>query len=168
MKIDSWHEVELAVGPEQAGALLDSLAGPDDRLWPRENWPPMEFDRTLGVGARGGHGPVRYSVTEYEPGRRVVFTFEDKGIFERVDGRHWFEVVFDGEGAGVIMRHVIEARGGLRSWLRWLVAVQPLHDALIRDAWDKAREQVGHPATEPAKWSWWVRFLRKALTPRRR
>lgn len=168
MKIDSRHQVELAIGPEQAGALLDSLSGPSDRLWPRERWHPMELDRPLGVGARGGHGPVRYSVTEYEPGRRVVFTFDDKGIFGRVDGRHWFEVVSDGEGSGVVMRHVIEARGGLRSWLRWQVVVQPLHDALIRDAWDKARTNLGLPLVSPAKWSWWVRLLRKALAPRRR
>jgi hypothetical protein len=166
MKINSWHEVEVAADPAQAGALLDSLSGQDDRLWPHENWMPMELDRPLGVGARGGHGPVRYSVIEYDPGRRVVFKFDDDGIFKRVDGRHWYEIVSDGEGTGVVLRHVIEARGGFLFWLQWLMVVEPLHDALIRDAWDKARTNLGQPPDKPAKWSWWVRLLRKALAPR--
>jgi hypothetical protein len=166
MKINSWHEMEVAVDPARAGALLDSLSGPDDRLWPHENWPPLELDQPLGVGARGGHGPVRYSVIEYVPGRRVVFNFDDDGIFKRVEGRHWFELGSDQGATGVVMRHVIEARGGLKSWLLWLVAVQPLHDAVVRDAWDKARTNLGQPPDKPAQWSRWVRFLRKALAPK--
>src|SRR6266545_4192943 len=58
------------------GALIDTLAGPDDQLWPASTWPPLKLDHGLTVGSRGGHGPIRYHVSEYEPGRRVRFTFE--------------------------------------------------------------------------------------------
>jgi hypothetical protein len=32
--------------------LIDGLAGEQDRLWPWRAWPPMRFDRPLGVGAQ--------------------------------------------------------------------------------------------------------------------
>jgi hypothetical protein len=64
------HQRSLAVPVAEAGFLIDGLAGPDDRLWPSDRWPAMRFDRPLGVGARGGHGPVRYAVGAYVPGRR--------------------------------------------------------------------------------------------------
>src|SRR3974390_379102 len=63
-------------GIEQGGGLIDSLAGPDDRLWPQNQvWPPVKFDQSLGVGATGGQGPIHYRVEQYEPTRRVRFAF---------------------------------------------------------------------------------------------
>lgn len=47
------HERWLAAPAAMVGALLDSLAGPEDRLWPSQQWPAMWFDRPLGVGATG-------------------------------------------------------------------------------------------------------------------
>ncbi|MFB6520879.1 hypothetical protein [Streptomyces sp. NPDC056401] len=43
----------------------------DDRLWPHGSWPAMRLDPCLSVGAKGGHGPIRYTVSAYEPGVRV-------------------------------------------------------------------------------------------------
>ena len=45
------------MAPGVAGRLLDGLSAADDRLWPKDRWPAMRFDRPLKVGARGGHGP---------------------------------------------------------------------------------------------------------------
>jgi hypothetical protein len=33
-------------------------------LWPKDKWPPMRFDRPLCLGARGGPGPIHYSIKE--------------------------------------------------------------------------------------------------------
>jgi hypothetical protein len=54
MQVLNVHERELQVGSAEVGALLDSLASENDRLWPRACWPAMRFDRPLGVGAVGG------------------------------------------------------------------------------------------------------------------
>jgi hypothetical protein len=110
--------------------LLDSLAGPDDRLWPHERWPPMRLDGGLAAGAHGGHGPVRYSVEAYEPGRLARFRFSaPRGL----EGEHRLEV--DGD----LLRHVVEARTSGPMRFGWPLFFRPLHDALVEDALDKAQ-----------------------------
>jgi hypothetical protein len=64
MEVINMHERELEAGPVQVGALINPLASKQDGLWPVHIWPRMEFDRSLGVGAKGGHGPMRYFVVE--------------------------------------------------------------------------------------------------------
>ncbi|MCX5841196.1 MAG: hypothetical protein NTY16_07060 [Deltaproteobacteria bacterium] len=88
MKIDNQHERSFNVQTDSVGNILDTLSGPNDRLWPRENWPPMLFDANLKPGAKGGHGPVRYYVDEYVPGRRAIFRFDGTGLTAGLDGRH--------------------------------------------------------------------------------
>jgi len=73
VKVTNVHERLLPASPARVGQPLDSLAGPDDRLWPSADWPPMRLDRPLQVGAAGGNGPIRYEVEAYDPGRRVQF-----------------------------------------------------------------------------------------------
>src|SRR5690625_138654 len=80
MRVDNVHSrVFPADSLEQMGALIDGLAGDDDRFWPRQSWPAMRFDRPLAVGAWGGHGPIRYTRAGYRAGRRVVFAFTSPG-----------------------------------------------------------------------------------------
>ncbi len=67
MGVYNVHERLLFAQAGEVGALLDTLAGGADALWPRSTWPPVEFDRPLAVGAVGGHGPVRYTVAAYVP-----------------------------------------------------------------------------------------------------
>lgn len=153
MRVTNEHSTVLAAPAETVGSLIDSLASSHDRLWPSETWPPMRLDAPLGVGARGGHGPIGYSVEEYEPGARVRFRFTRPRGF---DGTHEFAV------AGQTLRHSLrmEARGSaIASW--WLV-FRPLHDALIEDALAKARRECGGRSERP-EWSWWVRVLRRLL-----
>jgi hypothetical protein len=142
-----------------AGALLDTLSGPNDQLWPIDRWPPMRLDRPLGVGARGGHGPVCYEVAEYEPGCRVVFRFDSgRGLLQGFDGSHRFEL--DTRDGRVVIRHVLEARCGLAGALRWWLMVGPLHDALLEDALDRAESALGGHVFAPARWGLRVRLLR--------
>lgn len=132
-----------------AGALIDTLAGPDDRLWPGRPWPPLRLDRPLGVGAAGGHGPVGYTVEEYEPGRRVRFRFTAPRGF---DGHHDFRA------DGPELRHRIVMRVTGLARLTWPLFFRPLHDALLEEALDRASEATGAPYT-PARRSPYVRLL---------
>jgi hypothetical protein len=94
----------------------------------------MRLDKPLGLGATGGHGPIRYSVVAYEPGKKVTFEFISPRGFV---GKHWFEVL--GHGAsGTMLRHTIEMSLVGSARLSWPVAIRPLHDALVEDALTKA------------------------------
>jgi hypothetical protein len=104
MKVLNIHELELKAPPERVGAQVDSLASPRDALRPRRTWPAMAFDRTLDVGAKGGHRPIRYIVEAYEPGRSVKFRFiAPKGF----DGFHKYEVRRPA-GRSVVLRHTLK------------------------------------------------------------
>jgi hypothetical protein len=158
MRVRNVHRRTIG-SPEQLGALLDGLAGDTDQLWPGDRWPRLRLDGPLGVGARGGHGPVRYRVELYEPSRRVRFRFERPRGF---NGVHEFCVVAGGVQSAQLV-HVLEARmvGAARLW--WPLVFRPLHDALIEDALDNAERQVTGQLQRPARWSPYVRALRRML-----
>jgi hypothetical protein len=158
MKVRNVHERGMIGTMEVAGQLLDSLAGTDDRLWPSDQWPPMKLDGELCVGSSGGHGPVCYRVSAYDPGRKVAFSFVDSGIAAGMDGGHYFEAVQDGER--VVLRHVLEATCGLGMWLHWALVIRPLHNALLEDALDRAQHAMDPTFKGSANWSPWVRVLR--------
>lgn len=157
MRVHNVHRRAIA-RPEVVAELLDGLAGPDDQLWPRRRWPPLELDRPLQPGARGGHGPIRYRVDQYEPGRRVRFVFErPRGL----DGTHEFQLL-QGGGRPAELLHLVDVR--LTGWSRlwWPLALGPLHDALLEDALDDAQRVAGE-LRRPARWSRRVRVLRRLL-----
>ena len=158
MSVRNIHERLLPAPPAQVGALLDTLATPGDALWPHQRWPAMRLDRPLAVGAIGGHGPIRYTVEAYEPGRLVRFRFtRPLGFF----GTHAFVVEREGT-AGTRLRHELLMRTSGAARLSWPVVFRPMHDALIEDAFDRAAVATGHAPTAPA-WTPWVRFLRALL-----
>ena len=148
------HQRELAASPAEVGRLLDSLASDDDRVWPVPRWPAVRFDRPLGVGARGGHGPIRYEVCEYDPGRRVRFRFDPRMFI----GYHQLEV--SGEDGRATLAHVVE--GEPRGWLRlaWPAAIRYLHDAAVEDCLDRVESQLHGIAWHPRALSGWVQVLR--------
>ena len=158
MRIDNTHRRRLAAPPESVGVLLDGLASPDDRLWPHDAWPAMRFDRPLQAGAVGGHGPIRYTVEEHRPGRSVVFRFAGP---PGLSGTHRFEIAADGDGA--LMTHVIDGTASPRFTPAWVLWYRPLHDALLEDAFDRAEAACTGAVARPARWSWWVRVLRRTL-----
>jgi hypothetical protein len=157
------HERVLDATPTEIGALIDGLASDGDRLWPIDRWPAIRLDRPLGVGASGGNGSIRYSVSEYEPGRRVRFRFDPRlGLI----GHHEFAVA-TGDGR-TTLRHALEAipRGRMR--IAWPLIVRWLHDALIEDALDRAETVTAGAPVRRRRWSPWVRLLRTALSGKRR
>lgn len=166
MKIESLHERRFKTKADSVGNILDTLSGPEDQLWPRETWPPMLLDRGLTPGAKGGHGVVRYDVEEYAPGRRAIFRFDGTGLTADLDGRHYFEVIPRNEY--VILRHVIDAEGDFKAWLKWKVVIEPLHDALLEDALDRTEMALNGAVARPARWSSRVKVLRNLLAKKRR
>jgi hypothetical protein len=167
MRIESIHTRELPVPVEELGEILDTLAGPDDKIWPIERWPndPIGFDRPLGVGARGGHGGIPYTVVAYEPGRRIAFEFEPGSGLR---GHHRFEI--DPVGSDrARMRHVldVEADGVYRLVRPVFLA---MHDALVEDLLDKAELAATGRLARAARWPRWLRLANRievALRPRR-
>lgn len=157
------HQRAIAAPPTQVGRLLDTLASTADRLWPHERWPPLKLNRPLGVGAAGGHGPIRYTVEAYEPGERVVFRFTGPPGF---DGTHRYEI--EPQGAGTLLRHVIEMRAHGTALLTWPLLYRPLHDALMEDSLSKAEATLAEKPTTGPGWSWYVRGLRWGFARLRR
>ncbi len=162
VRVTNVHERGLSASAATAGELIDLLASEHDVLWPFDRWPPMRFDRSLGVGADGGHGPIRYVVEAYEPGRSIRFRFTKPVGFR---GSHRFEIE-EVSANRVILRHVIEMRAVGRAYWSWLFAIRSLHDALIKDALDRAELFTGGTPRKRA-WSYWVRFLRRRAAKKR-
>ncbi|HEX6853503.1 MAG TPA: hypothetical protein VF139_19055 [Candidatus Polarisedimenticolaceae bacterium] len=157
MKVLNVHERRLAATPDAVGELIDSLASSDDRLWPRKAWPSMRFDRPLGVGAVGGHGPIRYTVVEYLPGVCVRFRFDAPRGFHGTHRYEWEAV----EGA-VVLAHVLEMETRGLATVTWPIFYRPLHDALIEDSLAVAQRSL-RLAPERHPWSVRVRALRRIV-----
>jgi hypothetical protein len=161
--IHNVHQRELRTTEARLGELLGEIGGPADPFWPRR-WPRLELDRPLGVGADGGHGRIRYTVTDYQPGRRVVFRFQTPTPF---DGTHRFEVLPGSGPDTAVLRHVLEGRPlGVQGWLSWVLVIRWLHDACLEDLLERAARAVGDPPARPARWSAWVRLCRLLVSAR--
>jgi len=155
MKVLNVHERELHATAEQVGALIDSLASGEDALWPKRSWPPMNLDGPLRVGARGGHGPIRYFIEEYVPGESIKFRFTGPKGF---DGFHGFDRA--GTAANrAVLRHTLKMTTHGRAIFSWAVIYRPMHDALVEDSLACAEASLGQaPRIQP--WSLWGRSLR--------
>ncbi|MDT0329982.1 SRPBCC family protein [Nocardiopsis lambiniae] len=158
MRVHNVHRRRLTASPAEVGALLDGLASDTDGLWPTDHWPAMRLDRPLGVGAAGGHGPVRYTVVEYTPGERVRFRFSAPRGF---DGFHELTVVPEPDG-GAVLGHLLRMRARGPALLTWPLLFRPFHDALLEDGLDRAERTLTGTVRTPARWGWYVRLLRRA------
>ncbi len=159
MNILNIHEREIPVKACELGTLIDGLASDHDALWPKAMWPRIRFDRALGVGAIGGHGPIGYVVEEFCPQKSVKFRFLSPSGFH---GFHCLEVISVGQDSA-ILRHTINMQTGGLALLLWIFAIRPLHDALLEDALAQAQASMDiTPLVHP--WSIWVRFLRWTMS----
>lgn len=155
MEVVNCHERKIQATLAEVGALIDSLASKEDRLWPFEIWPRMKFDRGLVVDAVGGHGPIRYFVAQYSPGQSVRFCFTGP---EGFNGYHEF-VAIKVSANLTSLRHNLRMETAGLARLSWPAVFQPLHDALIEDSFAKAQSSLGLiPEVHP--WSLRVKMLR--------
>ncbi|MET7620020.1 DUF2867 domain-containing protein [Streptomyces sp. NPDC005408] len=155
------HERPVAAPAEVVGALLDRVSSPDDPLSPSPVWPPIRFDRPLGVGADGGHGFVRYSVGAYDPGRSIRFDFSPPS-----NGFHTLETEPTGAGSCRV-RHVLEQEQDLKSWLLWTLVIRPMHDTMVEEILDNI-ERAATPGTltKPHRWSRRARLMHRLVRDR--
>ncbi len=156
MQIHNVHERVLNVPLDEAAPLIDQLGQPDDLMFPTPEWPPMILDGPLEVGAHGGHGPMRYSVSRYEPGQLAEFA-TDPGI--GIVGTHAFSLEKLDDGR-TLLRHTVQGEldGSMR--VVWPVALRWIHDAMVEDILDQAERSTGHQPRKRQGWSPWVRALR--------
>ncbi|MEV0319684.1 SRPBCC family protein [Streptomyces sp. NPDC050658] len=151
------HERVIKAPAREVGALLDRLSAADDPVFPTPAWEAMIFDRPLGVGATGGHGPVRYSVTEYEPGRRVRFDFTPPD-----NGFHELTIEPIGERRCRV-RHVLETRPQGVNRALWPTVVRPVHDSMVEELLDNFERVATGSVARPVTWSPRVRLLNRLL-----
>ncbi|MFD9908682.1 DUF2867 domain-containing protein [Streptomyces sp. NPDC059063] len=149
------HERVIPVPADVVGALIDRLSAPDDPLFPTPAWPAMTLDRPLGVGATGGHGPVRYRVAAYEPGRRVRFDFTDPG-----GGFHELTVEPLGERRCRV-RHVLVTEPKGRERLLWPTVIRPVHDTMVEELFDNVERAATGDCASPVRWTPRVRLLNR-------
>ncbi|MEV3988805.1 DUF2867 domain-containing protein [Streptomyces sp. NPDC049837] len=150
------HARVIEAPAERVGALLDRIAADDDPLFPTPAWTPMRFDRPLGVGADGGHGPIRYRVTAYTPGRSLRCDFSPPS-----NGHHRLDVEPLGPGR-CRLTHTLEQRQGPGQALVWSLFIRVLHDSVIEELFDNAeRATTGTTAGRPVTRSPWVRLLHR-------
>jgi hypothetical protein len=161
VRVVNVHERLIVASQERAFELLEGLGSAEDRLWPRDEWPPMRLHGGLVEGARGGHGPIRYRVEQTTPGASVRFRFTAPRGFV---GTHSFSIRPEGEALRFVHRIDMRLRGS--ALLSWPLVYRPLHDALIEDGLARAEVELGQPPTRTA-WSLRVRLLRALLGGRR-
>lgn len=158
MKVINIHHRTIQQPIESVSPLLKTLASKNDRIWPFEKWPRMYFKEGLQVGAFGGHGPIRYSVSKIIPNTLIEFQFKKPtGFF----GKHYLEIE-EIDSSKTRIKHTIDMRTNLWGSVMWILAIRPLHDALLEDALDKIENQFGSQKKQ-TPWNLWVRFLRFLL-----
>lgn len=136
-------------------ALVKTLATENDALWPKEQWPAMRFKNGIQVGAKGGHGPIRYTVETYDPNKIIQFRFSKPMGFH---GIHKFEVQGIAKQKTEV-KHTIAMKTKGKGTFLWFFGIRALHNALIEDAFDKMESHfTQEKKTTP--WNFWVRFLR--------
>jgi hypothetical protein len=155
------HERELLALPEAVGRLLDSLGSDEDRLWPSDAWPRQVRSGPMAPGTEVRHGPIRYRITGYEPGRWIRYTFTAPVVFH---GYPEFTVLAP-QHDRCILQHTLAMKTSLAGALQWHLVLRPLHDALIEDAQSRAEHELGVIAST-ANWSTRVRSTRRLLARR--
>lgn len=122
----------------------------------------MEFQGGIKVGAKGGHGPIRYSVDKYNPSEIIQFRFSKPNGF---NGIHKFEInELTNEKTEIV--HTVDMNTVGKGTLLWVLAIRSLHNALIEDGLDKLENNFSEDK-KSSKWNFWVRLIRKQIGKRR-
>jgi len=161
MKVRNVHQREVYGSIEQLGQIVKTQMTPQDRLWPREKWPQPRLEGSPWpslVGKTGFHGPVHFVFTSHETVANVSFGYKfikPAGF----DGHHKFSVTRISAEKLLVTAVVEMETRGLGATLFWLLAVGPLHDAIVEDTFDKVERELGN-IPQGAQWSIWVKMVR--------
>ena len=159
MNVLNIHKRTIQQPKDKVTALLKTLSTENDKIWPKEKWPPMKFKAGIQENAKGGHGPIRYSVEKYTPNEIIQFRFLKPSGF---NGIHKFEIRELSEEQTEIT-HTIDMKTAGKGTLIWLLAIRSLHNALIEDGFDKLENHFSEHKKN-TQWNFWVKFLRKQLS----
>ncbi len=154
MKVFNLHYRILQQPSSVITPMLSSLSAKNDMMLATDKWPRMRLDQGLVPGSKGGHGPIRYTVSDYREGESITFTFDMNGF----DGFHQFKIEKLEEGV-TKLSHVIDMKTSGWAALKWILAIRWLHDAFIEDAFDRV-EGYFNLTLRCAEWTWWVKMLR--------
>jgi hypothetical protein len=155
MKIINTHQRKYEHPIDKISKIFESLSSTKDMMWPHERWSPMTLEQGLNVGSSGGHGPIKYFVSQYNPGRNVEFTFIEPSGFR---GIHKFELN-ETINNSCLLKHQIKMNVSFKGFILWYFAIKWLHDALIEDCFDKVQNQISTTKSH-TKWNAWVKILR--------
>ena len=161
MKIINVHQRVYNQPSEMIWKILETLSSKEDRLWPREIWPPVVLNNGLAMNSSGGHGPIRYYVSKHDHGEAIEFTFTKPAEFV---GFHKFEIIENSNNTSVL-RHILSMNVNLKGLVAWYFAIKWLHDALLEDCLDKVNNQLSDDKAHSPH-NFWVRRLRKMLGKR--
>ncbi|MBV7270338.1 hypothetical protein [Winogradskyella luteola] len=157
MQVVNFHKRVIHEPKEKVSELLKTLASSEDLVWPYENWPAIRFNDGLKVGSKGGHGRIRYTITEFELGDYIKFEFSKP---EGFNGTHKLKIKGIDDTSSEIF-HEIKMQTSFKALLLWVFMVKWLHNALIEEAFDKVENHFTETKKE-SRYNFWVRFLREA------
>ncbi len=132
MKVINIHTREINQPKGEVARLFKTLATENDRMLATDKWSPMKLDKGLQVGSKGGHGPIKYFVTDYQQDNSITFQFDLTGF----NGFHKFEILEIAPDK-TQLKHTIDMTTAGPATLKWVLAIRSLHDAYIEDAFDK-------------------------------
>lgn len=156
MKVLNIHKRTLDQHKSKVVELLETLSTENDKIWPKEKWPKMKFKGGIKVGAKGGHGPIRYSVEKYNPNKIIQFRFSKPNGF---NGIHKFEIN-ELTTKKTEITHTINMQTTGKGTLIWIFFIRALHNALIEDGLDKLENNFSNNQ-KSSQWNFWVKFIRK-------
>ena len=158
MKVLNIHKRTIHQPKSKVSELLKTLSTENDLIWPKENWPEMKFKDGIQVGAKGGHGPIRYTVEKYDPNEIIQFRFSKPIGF---NGIHKFEIR-ELSDKQTELKHTIDMNTEGKATLKWLFVIRSLHNALLEDGFDKL-ENIFSNEKRHSEWNIWVKMIRKQL-----
>jgi len=158
MKVINIHKRVFNQPKEKLVALMRTLSTENDKVWPQGKWPAMRFKGGIKEGAKGGHGPIRYTVNKYDPQECAEFQFYSPKGF---NGIHRFDIIAI-DTYKTELRHTIDMKAEGLGAIKWILGVRWLHDALAEDALDAVENQL-FDVNKKTAWNPWVKLLRKLL-----
>ena len=132
-------------------------------MWPKEQWPALKFKEGIKDGAKGSHGPIRYTVEKYNPSEIIQFRFSNPKGFNGICELKIKELT----NTTCEINHTIDMKTIGNATLVWALSIRPLHNALIEGAFDKLENNFSK-ITKSSKCNIWVRIPRRQIAKRER
>ncbi|MFV9550742.1 hypothetical protein [Algibacter sp. PT7-4] len=75
MEVVNVHKRTINLPKTEVAKLLKTIATKNDKVWPKNNWPPIRFKNGFKEGEKGGHGIIRYTLEVLDPDKIIIFRF---------------------------------------------------------------------------------------------